>query len=95
MFILSNRLNMNEAQQEILANFLAITGSNEAEANGMLAACDYNLETAVGLFFAAADGGARILSRSGKSIRIVPCRPRGDGWRGRRIEGQPTSSGAT
>lgn len=43
-------------EQEAVANFLAITGSDETTAHGMLEATGYNLEQAVNLFFAAEAG---------------------------------------
>jgi hypothetical protein len=49
------------ADQEVLANFLAITGASEAEALSLLEAAGFQLEEAVNLFFAAGDdfqGGA-------------------------------------
>lgn len=52
---------------EILANLVAITGCDDAAALNLLEACDWKLEDAVSLHFAAGDGhatGTQISSRS-------------------------------
>lgn len=42
---------------EAVANFVAITGADEAAALSMLEATGYQLEAAVNLFFASGDAG--------------------------------------
>jgi hypothetical protein len=62
-----------EDHSDVLANFVAITGQDEAAALGMLQACDWDLTAAVELFYAT--GGADMPGTSSGSRQQPPARP--------------------
>lgn len=48
---------MADDHSEVMANFVAITGADEASALNLLEATDWKLDDAVNLHFASADAG--------------------------------------
>ena len=48
---------MDSNQQDLVAQFCGVTGANASSAQTALASANWNLEEAVGLYFAAQEGG--------------------------------------